>query len=123
MIVYNSTKEGFLDDIFTNDIDNIIHKAFQKKIKRSVTPNEISSWKDSMKYMESILFDSEIPADCGVSIEFQIPQTNNRIDFILTGQNHENKDHAIIIELKRWSTAELTNKDAIVKTVLNRGFH
>src|SRR4051812_75385 len=113
MIVYNSTKQGFLEDIFTNDIDNIIHKAFQKKIKRSVAPTEISSWKESMKYMESILFDVEIPLDCGVSIEFQIPQTNNRIDFILTGQDNDGKDHAIIIELKRWSTSELTKKDAI----------
>jgi len=51
--------------------------------------------------METILQDSDIPEDCGVMIEYQIPQTSKRVDFILTGQNTDRIDHAIIIELKQ----------------------
>lgn len=120
MIVYNSSKSGFVDDMLTNDIENIILKAFKKNLKKSVAPNEIRSWRNSMEYMNKILIDPEIPGDCGVSIEFQIPQTSNRIDFIITGQDEHKNDHAIIVELKGWSEAQLTSKDAVVKTVLNR---
>lgn len=51
-----------------------------------------------MSYMDRILEDPEIPADSGISIEFQIPLTSKRIDFIITGQNEEQKKQAIIIE-------------------------
>lgn len=69
-----------------------------------------------MMYMENILQDEEIPNDCGVMIEYQIPQTSKRIDFILTGRNTKNVDHAVIIELKQWETAELTDKDGVIRT-------
>ena len=40
-----------------------------------------------MEFMNKILVDTEIPDDCGVAIEFTIPTTSKRIDFILTGQD------------------------------------
>jgi DUF2075 family protein len=121
MIIYNSTKFGFLEDVLTNDIENIILKEFKKNGRSYVQTNELQSWKNSLMYMDKILADDQIPRDCGVSIEYHIPQTSKRVDFILTGQDDSNNDYAIIIELKQWSTAELTEKDAIVRTVINRG--
>jgi hypothetical protein len=61
--------------------------------------------------MYKILNDNEIPNDAKISIEFQIPRTSKRIDFIITGQDEEKKEHAIIIELKQRDKAELTDKD------------
>jgi hypothetical protein len=66
--------------------------------------------------MRDVLTDSEIPNDAGVTIEYQIPQTSKRIDFILTGQDEKDIDYAILIELKQWSEAKLTAKDGIVDT-------
>ena len=71
--------------------------------------------------MGAVLDDDEIPNDAGVSIEYSIPQTSKRIDFILTGQDHERNDQVVIIELKQWEAAELTDKDAIVKTRFQHG--
>lgn len=71
--------------------------------------------------MGAVLDDDEIPNDAGVSIEYSIPQTSKRIDFILTGQDHERNDQVVIIELKQWEVAELTDKDAIVKTRFQHG--
>ena len=42
-----------------------------------------------MQYMNNVLVDGEIPADAGVAIEYTIPQTAKRIDFILTGKDGE----------------------------------
>jgi DUF2075 family protein len=66
--------------------------------------------------MDRIMQDRIIPDDCGIAIEYQIPQTGKRIDFIISGQNENNKDAVILIELKQWSEAKLTVKDAIVET-------
>ena len=52
--------------------------------------------------MARVISDPEIPDDTGVSIECQIPQTNKRIDFILSGSDTSLQEHVIIIELKQW---------------------
>lgn len=121
MIVYQSDKAGFLNDVLSNNISDIIHKAYFTKLGRHTSNNEVLSWQNSMMYMNSILSDDEIPNDAKVSIEFQIPLTSNRIDFIITGNNYDNKEQVIIIELKQWSKATLTNEDAIIKTVFQHG--
>jgi DUF2075 family protein len=66
--------------------------------------------------MDRIMQDAMIPNDCGIAIEYQIPQTGKRIDFIISGQNEDSKDSVILIELKQWSEARLTSKDSIVET-------
>ena len=79
------------------------------------------SWQNSMRFMGAVLNDNEIPSDSGISIEYHIPQTSKRIDFLITGQNEKQEDQVIIIELKQWETAELTDKDAVVKTRFQHG--
>lgn len=121
MLVYNSTKEQFLNDVLTNNIENIILSFFEKKLNRKVSNSEVQSWKNSMSYMDRVLSDDEIPKDSGVAIEFQIPQTSKRVDFILTGKDEKNNDQVIIVELKQWSEVEKTDKDGVVKTRFKSG--
>ena len=116
MIVYNATKEQFLDDVLTNDIENIVLRNVKLKLNRGVGIAEIRSWASSLVYMDRIMQDAEIPGDCGVAIEYQIPQTGKRIDFIISGQNGNQADCAMLIELKQWSQANITSKDSIVET-------
>lgn len=74
-----------------------------------------------MMYMDNILGDKDILSSAGVTIEYKIPQTSNRIDFILTGNDQHKTDTAIIVELKQWIDVKRTGKDAIVETYLGRG--
>jgi DUF2075 family protein len=121
MIIYQSNKQDFIKDLISNEIHEIIEATYTSKTGHRVAKNELRSWKESMRYMGAVLNDEEIPSDAGVSIEYTIPQTSKRIDFILTGQDNENNDQVIIIELKQWESAELTDKDAIVKTRFQYG--
>ncbi len=116
MIVYNATKIDFLNDVLTNEIENIVLKNVKLKLNRGVGIAEIRSWASSLSYMDRIMQDAMIPNDCGIAIEYQIPQTGKRIDFIISGQNEDSKDSVILIELKQWSEAKLTSKDSIVET-------
>jgi DUF2075 family protein len=123
MIVYKSNKTGFQNDIDNSDIDKIIGRAFKEKLHRNVNPKEAESWWNSLRFMYSILNDKEIPDSTGVTIECQIPQTSKRIDFIISGRDENNIENVVIVELKQWQTAELTEKDGIVKTPLGKGLH
>ncbi|MEZ0005646.1 DUF2075 family protein [Flavobacterium sp. 28YEA47A] len=116
MIVYQNTKINFSNDVISNDIENIILDFFKKKIGHRTTTNEINSWKNSMQYMNNVLLDQNIPDDIGIVVEYQIPQTSKRIDFIITGQNENYEDFAILVELKQWSSSEITTKDGIIST-------
>lgn len=68
-----------------------------------------------MQYMSNVLDDSGIPDDTGIAIEYRIPQTSKRIDFLVTGRNEREGDTVVIVELKQWSDAELTAKDGVVR--------
>ncbi|MES3016779.1 MAG: DUF2075 domain-containing protein [Bacteroidota bacterium] len=116
MIIYQATKARFLADILTNNIENIVQDDMIAYGNKKVGLSELASWRNSLQFMSNVLQDNDIPADCNVAIEYHIPQTCKRLDFIITGQSTDKIDHAILIELKQWSSAELTNKDSIVKT-------
>jgi DUF2075 family protein len=118
MIVYLAEKRQFLEDVDSNRIEERILAEYQRTYHGSVGKSEIKSWQNSLGYMHRILGDKEIPDNSGVAIEFGIPQTAKRIDFILTGRNVDEQQTAIIIELKQWEEVKLTTKDAIVKTFL-----
>lgn len=116
MIIYTSTLNGFLKDVMSNDIEDKILDAFKDKLGHSTGKAEIASWKNSMQYMYNVVSDEGIPGDAGVAIEYRIPQTSKRIDFVLTGESEDGQPTAMLIELKQWSKAELSNKDGIVET-------
>ncbi len=121
MIVYQNDKNGFLNDVLTNSISDLIHNAYFEHLGRYTSNSEVLSWRNSMMYMNTILCDEGIPKDSKISIEFQIPLTSKRIDFIITGQDEKRDDQVVIIELKQWETADLTEKDAIVRTQFQHG--
>ena len=121
MIVYEATKGEFCDSVLVGSITDEIYDVYKQKIGKSAK-SQIRSWENSMEYMYKVLNDSEIPEDCGVAIEFTIPTTSKRIDFILTGLNQFQDDSVVIIELKQWDSAQkVDGKDGVVKTYLGGG--
>ncbi len=120
MIVYQANKAEFCEDVLYDRIENKILDFFKTNLQHSTSRNEIVSWRNSMNYMEKVLGDDEIPDDCGVAIEYQIPQSSKRIDFFLTGLGENKSEYAIVIELKQWETATLSEKDGIVNTFVGR---
>src|SRR5699024_6471420 len=120
MLVYESTKEEFLIDVFDDELTNNIINNFNKKIG-SVNEAEVRSWDNSMQYMYRVLMDPDIPRDAGVAIEFRIPYSSKRVDFLITGKS-ETKESVVVVELKQWEKVEkIEGKEAIVKTPMRHG--
>jgi DUF2075 family protein len=116
MIIYSSTKKGFIDDAVTNQIEKKVLACFIRESGHSTGKAELASWKYSLQYMNNIVSDPEIPDNAGVAIEYTIPRTSKRVDFILTGKDIDQRKIAIIVELKQWQKAEMTGLDGIVRT-------
>jgi DUF2075 family protein len=119
VIVYQSTKQGFLDDSDNRDIEDVVATAYLQRTGRYSSQGEFNSWKESLRHMAKVLRDAEIPQDAGVGIEFGIPQSQKRIDFILSGFDPDGNARLIIIELKQWSETRLSDLDGLI--VARRG--
>ncbi len=118
MIVYQSTKLGFLNDA-SNGIEDIVKSKVKEKlnIDIKVGSSEYNSWKNSLgDAMYKVMQSDKIPNDSGVAIEYSIPRTKNRIDFVITGEDENGKEKVVIIELKQWTDIQKTDKDAMVIT-------
>ena len=121
MIIYRATKKQFVDDVFNDTIADNIDSAFVEHLGRHTSPNEVRSWHNSMQYMYKVVNIPELPDEVGVAIEYQIPLTAKRIDFIISGLNAKKKEQIIIIELKQWDEAEPTLKPGIVVARFQHG--
>lgn len=80
---------------------------------------ERKAWNNSMQCMMKVLIDNNIPGNVGIAIEFKIPNTSKRVEFIITGKDGKLKNMAIIVELKQWTEADIVEgKDRIVQAFI-----
>ena len=117
MIVYSGTKSDFLTSVEADSIATEIEDNIYKKMHRRTAQNEFRSWENSLEYMYKVLNDDTIPNNSGIAIEYNIPQTSKRVDFIISGYNEKKNPNVIIIELKQWDKVNvIEGQDAIVET-------
>ena len=121
MIVYHASKKRFIDDVFNGTIADDIDHAFFIHLGRHTSPNEKLSWKNSMMHMYKVINTSDIPDNSTIAIEYQIPLTSKRIDFIISGIDERKQPNMVIIELKQWEHAKLSNKSGIIQTHFQHG--
>lgn len=114
MIIYQASKTQFLQHAIREDIEDIVLRQFRSATGWGIGPSELQSWKHSLLEMAKVLQDEEIPAEAGVAIEYQLPQSSKRIDFVITGEDADARSKVIIVELKQWSKSRRSDKDAVV---------
>lgn len=121
MIIYSSDVAGFKNDIFEGRLIDTLDRQVARSYKTS-SYNERLAWQNSLHFMNTIVTNSKLPDNAGVAIEYMIPTTSKRIDFLISGYDNENHPHVVVIELKQWSSVEAsTESPELVKTYLNGG--
>lgn len=113
MIIYQAVKSLFLHHALREDIEDIMSRHFRSATGRGVGPSEIQSWKYSLLEMAKVLQDEEIPEDAGVAVEYQLPQSSKRIDFVITGEDATARTKVIIVEHKQWSESRRSDKGSL----------
>lgn len=124
MIVYSSTVEGFRNDVEHNNLTDKIHKKMLDALNLNVGKSQIRAWDNSLDAMYKVLAPGQVASTAGVAIEYNIPMTAKRVDFMLSGYDVDQKANVVIVELKQWETAEaVPGTDALVETFLGKGMH
>lgn len=116
MLVYEGIKKEFLNSVEMDTIAEEIENTILEKMGRHTGKSEFDSWMNSMEYMYKVLNDKMIPENAGIAIEYNIPQTAKRVDFMISGYDEKNKPGMVIIELKQWQKLEKVDDTALVST-------
>lgn len=119
MIVYDGVKTDFLYSCERDTIAMEIEECILTKLGRHTPKSEFRSWENSLNYMYKVLNDNEIPSDAGIAIEYNIPQTSKRVDFMISGYGKNDVPGMVIVELKQWDEiTEVKGTDALVETYI-----
>ena len=122
MIVYDGIKSEFLNSVMNGTIAEEVRQRIFEKMGRTTPKSEFDSWKNSLTRMYLVLSDTSIPDHAGIAIEYNVPQTSKRVDFIVSGYDADNQSNAVIIELKQWDELKkVDGKDALVETYTGGG--
>ncbi len=120
MIVYDGLKTDFLKSVEDDSIALQIEANILEKMGRHTARPEFRSWENSLSYMYKVLNDRDIPEDAGIAIEYNIPQTAKRVDFMISGYDSNNLGNMVIVELKQWEDLDAVETvdgvDALVDT-------
>ena len=117
MIVYDGLKTDFLNSVENDSIAIEIEQSILNKMGRHTPKSEFRSWENSLTYMYKVLNDPLIPEDSGIAIEYNIPQTSKRVDFLISGYGPDGRPDVCIVELKQWdSLKSIDSMDALVET-------
>lgn len=111
MIVYNETKGQFVADVKSCVIADKILDCIRQRGLNAGHDKEYISWENSMQFMRNIVDDKDIEDEVRIAIEYNIPLTSKRVDFIIYGSDANNTDSVVIVELKQWQEADIVADD------------
>ena len=117
MIIYSGTKTDFMTEVEDDTIAYTIRDNILERMHRKTGDAEFRAFTNSLEYMYKVLNDRNIPDDSGVAIEYNLPNTAKRVDFLISGYDDKNDANVVIVELKQWQQLKkVEGLDAIVET-------
>ena len=119
MIAYKGTKKQFDQDVLSGKIASKVKKELIDKGIFHDNKAEYRSWENSLREIQEVLNSPDFSGDIQIAVEYQIPLTSKRIDFMIAGSDDLGKDHIIIVELKQWKGAERSTANGVVKTFID----
>lgn len=122
MILYKNNTKGFIRDVEEDRVTDRVEASFERKLGRRVNPNERKSWINSINFIGKRVRRARLSDHCGILIEYVLPSSSKRIDFLICGEGAQKNKNLVIVELKQWATAESTEKRDLVQTWLGGGF-
>jgi DUF2075 family protein len=117
MLIYHKTLGEFHHDIAVGGIAREIQEAFLRAGIIDNNPGEFKAWNASLEVMNNVLMTPLLSDDIVLAVEYKIPATNKRVDFLLSGYDESGRENVVIIELKQWEDCETSSLDGVVTYV------
>ena len=102
MRLYEGTIANFIDETTHNRIVDELKGQFENYYGRKVNDSEVGAWTNSLQFLKNVVEVSS-PKENMISIEYELPYSNERIDCLLFGEGIDGKKNVNIVELKQWS--------------------
>ena len=119
MIIYTNKINDFNKDV---DQGVIVDKLSEKLSSRGIfnSDSEARSWSNSLMFMKNVLYSPQINQELHIAIEYNIPNTSKRVDFMISGLDEEGNEKVLVIELKQWEKVERTSRNDLVTTYIGK---
>ena len=112
MIIYAETKRDFLEDVDLNRLERRLVDGFQRQT--GSVPADRSVWANEYTRFSSALRRARVDDDMQVAIEYHVSAAGrSRIDVLLAGNDGE-RDSCLVLELKAWSEADVSDVPELV---------
>jgi len=77
---------------------------FARSMGHKPSPSEVRSWQNSLFHL-AIALDKAHVDQAGVVVEYRLPASSKRLDAMIVGPSADDRDRAVIVELKQWDRA------------------
>jgi uncharacterized protein len=107
MQLYAGSLQEFVSDTLQNQIALKLENAFLQYFGYNPSDSEVRSWRSSLRAVKDVFEYSKFK-DHGILLEYQLPLSSKRLDCMICGRDREGKDNSVIIELKQWESAQVS---------------
>ena len=117
MQLYAGSTSDFLTDSIQHRMAEKLGDSYYQYYRYRASVSEFNSWQNSLTALTTQLQYAGL-RDQGIALELQLPLTSARLDALITGRDGDDRERAVIVELKQWTAAEATEIDDVVLTQL-----
>lgn len=114
MLIYKGNKKMFMVDVVSGAVAHKIEFQFALHGLSHDNESEFRSWQNSLTRMSDVLDTPDFSDEIQIAIEYQIPQTSKRVDFIIAGENADRCENVVVVELKQWEEAKAVSRAGLV---------
>jgi DUF2075 family protein len=119
MRLYAESTELFLTDARMHRIAEKMRGEYVAQIGYKPGAAEFASWQNSLTSLALLVSQADLD-DHGIILEYQLGNTSQRLDALLTGRSAEDGENAVVIELKQWGATGRSNADGCVETFVGK---
>ncbi len=117
MIIYSATLEQFNTDVYNGEIARKIEESFARNGISHSNERENRAFRNSLPILDNVLLHSKkLDGNTNIAIEYRLPLSSKRIDFMISGDDASGRGSAVIIELKQWDKVEDVPGEDLVRT-------
>lgn len=113
--LYVGSTTRFAEDTTMNRIAAKLTESFREVMGHAPSEPERRSWQNSLSALNNAFLYSKLE-DHSLILEYQLPQSSLRLDCMIMGANAAESKQAVVIELKQWQQAKVTDVEDVVLT-------
>jgi uncharacterized protein len=113
--LYSGTSDAFDDDVTNARLVPKLITSFKEAFGWEPGEGEKSAWRNSLEKARNLIVSAKLH-DRGVLLEYVLPASDRRLDFLISGRDAAGRESAVVIELKQWTETHPSPLPTAVET-------